>query len=102
MNNDANRPNIGQMRQEMARLAGVMMERNNAYLIRWDELVEKHGHDDGALQVRVRDDIILNNKGDAARTCGILATAIAAVIQAEIAYVEHHNKSQAIPFGPRR
>ena len=77
---------LAELRAEMARLTMVMMDRNVKFLEREKELVKEYGHDPLILAARLDDDIWLRNYSAVAKTCATLAGAMAAVIQAELAY----------------
>jgi hypothetical protein len=80
------------LRAEMARLTGVMMAKNALYLKREAEIMDEFKHDKLKLAARLDDDIVLNNASAVAKTCATLAGAMAAVIQAELAYEARYRK----------
>lgn len=86
---------IPELRRSMARLTEVMMARNEAYLRREAELEDLYRDRPLVLKMRLADDYELNKASGAAKTCAVLAAGIAAVIQAEIAWIEHHRPSPA-------
>jgi len=84
--------NVGDMRIEMGRLTQVMLAKNRAYVRREAELEQLYADKPLVLKQRLEDDYQLTKASNGAKTCAVLITALAAVISAEIAYVEHQQR----------
>ena len=83
---------VADMRVEMGRLTQVMMAKNAEYLHREQELEQLYRDDPVLLKARRDDDYRLNKAGNTAKSCAVLVTALASVIAAEVAYVEHQRR----------
>jgi hypothetical protein len=87
---------LADLRKEMARLTGVMMAKNALYLKREQEIIDEFGHDKLKMAARLDDDKALRDASGAAKMCATLAGAMAAVIQAELAYERRYRKTSNI------
>ncbi len=76
---------VAEMRREMARLVGVMLDRNTVYLRREAELEAQYGDRPLVLKMRLADDYQLNKAGGTAKSCAVLVTALSTAIMAELA-----------------
>lgn len=81
---------LAQLRAEMARLTGILMNLNANYLEREKEVIqlhkERHHQFTGELRTVLGSDLLLADYSGGAKTVATLAGAIAQIIQAEIAY----------------
>jgi hypothetical protein len=81
---------LAEMRAEMARLAGILVETNQKYLDREQEVIQLHAKGangyTGQLITVMNNDLLLNGYSSVAKTVAVLATAMGTVIQAELAY----------------
>lgn len=94
-----------ELRAEMARLTGLLMDSNDKYLARERYVREMHAQGKqnftGDLGTVLDNDVLLNNAAGAGKTIATLVTAMAQVIQAEVAYAAHVREGQRRP-GPQR
>lgn len=83
-------PTLAEIRAEMARLTGLLMQSNDRYLEREAEVERRHAEGatnySGDLITVMNNDVLLNMHAGASKTLAVLVTGMAAVIQAEIAY----------------
>lgn len=81
---------LAELRAEMARLTRIMMRSNLKYLEREEEVKLLHQQEangyTGNLRTVMANDVLLNEHSSVAKTCGLLAGAMAQVIMAEIEY----------------
>jgi len=80
---------LADLRAEMARLTGIVMDKSKEYTKREAVLTERHAAKlgpKGDLSSIMKTDVLLADISGAAKTCATLAGALAQVIQAELAY----------------
>ncbi len=76
---------IEQMREEMRRIADVLVAKNKAYLEREEELIAQYGRQPLVLRLRLDDDFRLNHASGSAKTCAALVAGLGTAILAELA-----------------
>ncbi len=86
----APRASIAQMREEMRRIADVLILKNQAYLKREAELIAKYGDGERwVLLSQMDQDHALNKASASAKTCAALVAGLSACIVAELAVQQH-------------
>lgn len=79
-------PTLTELRDEMMRIADVLLLKNRQYVAREAELMQQYAHSPLQLRMRLDDDFALNHASAGARTCATLVAGLAAVISAEVSY----------------
>lgn len=96
---------LAEVRNEMARLTRLLMKANDRYLEREAEVTRLHESGaqnySGNLMTVLDNDVLLTAYSGASKTLATLATACAAVIQAEVAYATHARDIRRRP-GPEQ